>query len=134
VDQRRLKALSGDPAIIGDSGPVQLHSTALAPRTDHEPRAVAGQRSAQFLAMERAKSDPPVTSSLVSMDVIIRVARIAVVLILVVLAVSLVIGMSRPETGAVEKLVLTALVAGCIAGGAVVTRVANRLRARLAPR
>jgi hypothetical protein len=95
---------------------------------------VAGQRSAQFLAMERAKSDPPVTSSLVSIDVIIRVARIAVVLILVVVAVTLVIGMSRPETGAVEKVVLTALVAGCIAGGAVVTRVANRLRARLAPR
>jgi hypothetical protein len=62
---------------------------------------------------------------------LIRVARIAALLVLAVAAVMLVIGLFRPETGGVEKVVLTALVAVCVAMAAGVRSAAARLQRRV---
>ena len=59
--------------------------------------------------------------------------RVALLLILAVIAVSLVIGIARPETGGIEKVVLAAMFLGCIAGGAAVRSVTTRLESRSGP-
>ena len=64
---------------------------------------------------------------------LIRVARIALLLVLAVIAVSLIIGMFRPETGGYEKAALAALAAACIGMGVAVTATATYLQRRLAP-
>lgn len=68
------------------------------------------------------------------MVVLVRVARVALLLILAVIAVSLVVGMFRPETGVVEKVALAVLFAGCLAVGSAVRSVASRLQSRAASR
>jgi hypothetical protein len=65
------------------------------------------------------------------MTALIRLARILLILLLAVFAVSLVIGMATPETGMVEKIVLVALFCGCVFLAAQVTHVATRLRRRV---
>ena len=66
------------------------------------------------------------------MVTLIRVARIVLLLVLAVIAVSLVIAMFRPETGGYEKAALAALVAACFGMGVAVTSTATYLRRRLA--
>ena len=61
------------------------------------------------------------------MVVLIRVARVLLILALAVVAVTLLIGVATPETGMVEKLVLVAVVGGCAFLAAQVTRLATRL-------
>jgi hypothetical protein len=61
----------------------------------------------------------------------VRVTRVLLILALAVLTVSLVIGLARPETGVVEKLVLVALIAGCVYLAAQVSSWSTRLQARL---
>lgn len=68
------------------------------------------------------------------MVVLIRVARVALSLILAVIAVSLVIGIARPAVGGVEKVVLAAMFLGCLAVGAAVRSVTTRLEVRAASR
>ena len=62
----------------------------------------------------------------------IRVARIVLLLVLAVIAVSLVIAMFRPEIGGYEKAALAALVAACFGMGVAVISTATYLRRRLA--
>ena len=68
------------------------------------------------------------------MAVLIRVARVVLLLLLACLVVSLIIGLFRPETGLVEKVTLVALIAACFGLGAGLTTAAARLQRRLAPR
>ncbi len=68
------------------------------------------------------------------MVVLIRVARVALFLILAVIAVSLVIGMARSETGGVEKVVLAAMFLICLAVGAAVRSLTARFEVRVAGR
>ena len=63
---------------------------------------------------------------------LIRVARIVLLLVLAVIAVSLIIGMFRPETGGYEKAALAALTVACFGMGIAVTATATYLRRRLA--
>ena len=62
------------------------------------------------------------------MDTLIRVARVMLMLVLAVLAVSFIMGLARPETGIVEKVGLVALLAACVFLAAKVTDWATRLR------
>ena len=65
------------------------------------------------------------------MDTFIRAARVMLILVLSLLAVSFVIGLARPETGVVEKVGLVALLAGCVFLAAKVTDWSTRLRERV---
>ena len=60
-----------------------------------------------------------------------RLVRVLLVLVLAVFAISFVIGVGSSATGAVEKLVLLAFVAGCIFLAARVPKLAPRRRARV---
>jgi hypothetical protein len=62
---------------------------------------------------------------------LVRLARVLALLLLAVLAVSLVIGLGTSGTGAIEKVVLLALMAGCIYLAAKVSTFAARAQARL---
>jgi hypothetical protein len=61
----------------------------------------------------------------------VRLARVVLLLVLAVVTVSLVIGVARRETGAVEKAVLLALIAGCILLAAKITTWETRLEGRI---
>jgi hypothetical protein len=61
----------------------------------------------------------------------LRLARVVFLLVLAVMTVSLVIGIARPETGAAEKLVLLALVAGCVVLAAKTTTWETRMEEHL---
>lgn len=60
-----------------------------------------------------------------------RLARVLLILLLATFTISLVIGVGSPETGAVEKVVLLALIAGCVVIAAKVSTVATRAQERL---
>ncbi len=66
------------------------------------------------------------------MVTLIRVSRLAVLLVLAVVAVSLLIAMFRPETGGYEKAAFGALVAACFGLAIAVTSAARHLRRRVA--
>jgi hypothetical protein len=66
------------------------------------------------------------------MVTLIRIARLAALLILAAIAVSVVMAMFRPEIGGVEKVVLAALLATCFAMGVGVSYATAHLRRRLA--
>jgi hypothetical protein len=68
------------------------------------------------------------------MVVLIRMVTLAVLLVLALVAVSLVIGMFRPETGGLEKVVLVILMASCVALGAAARSGAGRLQQRTTTR
>ena len=68
------------------------------------------------------------------MVVLVRVARIVLLLMLSAIAISLVIGLFRPETGPVEKVVLVAMFAGCFVLSAGITSAATRLQRGLTHR
>jgi hypothetical protein len=57
--------------------------------------------------------------------------RVLVLLLLASLAVSLVIGLGTSGTGAIEKAVLLALIAGCVLLAAKVSTLATKVQARL---
>ena len=65
------------------------------------------------------------------MDTLIRVARVLAILVLALLALSFLMGLARPETGAVEKVALVALLAACVFLAAKVTDWTTRLRDRV---
>jgi len=66
---------------------------------------------------------------------LVRLTRVLLTLVLAIFIVSFIIGVARPETGVVEKIVLLALIAGCICLAARVstwaTRAASAAQARL---
>ncbi len=65
------------------------------------------------------------------MDTLIRITRVSVLLVLAAVVVSLVIGVARPETGVVEKVLLVALIGACVYVAAKVTDWTTRLRERV---
>ncbi|MCW2795627.1 hypothetical protein [Nocardioides sp.] len=65
------------------------------------------------------------------MIMIVRLARILVILLLAAFTLTLIIGVARPETGAIEKVVLLGLVAGCVVLAAKVSSLASRAEGRL---
>jgi hypothetical protein len=65
------------------------------------------------------------------MVLMIRLGRVLLILALAVFALSFIVGIATPETGAVEKVVLVALFAGCVLAAAQVTKLASRLRERV---
>jgi hypothetical protein len=62
----------------------------------------------------------------------IRVTRVAILLVLAVVAVSLLVAMFRPEVGGYERVALAALVAACFGLGIAVTAAAKHLGQRFA--
>lgn len=65
------------------------------------------------------------------MNTLVRLARVLALLVLAVVAVSLVIGLGTSGTGAIEKVVLLALIAGCVYLAAKVSTFAARAQAHL---
>ena len=61
----------------------------------------------------------------------VRLARVLVLLLLALLAVSLVIGIGTSGTGIIEKAVLLVLIAGCVFLAAKVSTFATKTEARL---
>lgn len=59
---------------------------------------------------------------------LIRVVGALLIMALAVFAISSIVGIATPETGAVEKAVLVALFAGCVLAAAQVTNLASRLQ------
>jgi hypothetical protein len=68
------------------------------------------------------------------MVALIRAVQIALLLMLSAIAISLVVGLFHPETGALEKVVLAAMFAGCFALAVGITSAATRLQRRLVHR
>ena len=64
------------------------------------------------------------------MVLLIRLVRIAFLLLLAVIAVSLIIATGQAQSGALEKLVLVAAGAACVAVGYGVSSLAARLQER----
>lgn len=62
---------------------------------------------------------------------LIRLVRVLLIMVLAVVAVSSIVGIGTPVTGAVEKAVLVALFAGCVLAAAQVTNLASRLQERV---
>lgn len=65
------------------------------------------------------------------MIALVHLARVLLILVLALVTISLVIAIGRPATGAVEKLGLLALIAGCIFVAALVSKFATRTVERL---
>ena len=65
------------------------------------------------------------------MVTLIRMARVLLILMLAMFAVSSVFGVATPETGMVEKVVLVALFGACVFLAANVTSMATRLTRRV---
>ena len=62
---------------------------------------------------------------------LVRLARVLLLLLLAFFAVSFVIGLGTPQTGAVERVVLLALIAGCVFLAAKVSTLATKAQTRL---
>jgi hypothetical protein len=62
---------------------------------------------------------------------LVRLLRVLLILVLALVTISFVIGIGSSATGAAEKLVLLALIAGCIFVAAQVSKFATRTRERL---
>jgi hypothetical protein len=58
------------------------------------------------------------------------VARVLLILLLVYLTVLFVVGLGTSETGLIEKVVLLALIAGCVFVAAKVSTMATKAQAR----
>ena len=67
------------------------------------------------------------------MVVLVRAARVILLLVVAALTVSLVISMGSSGTGPVEKIVLVALIAACVVLAAKLTSVATAVEKRLHP-
>ncbi len=62
---------------------------------------------------------------------LIRLARVALILVLALLTLSFVVGIGTSTTGMTEKVVLLGLIAACVYLAARVSTVASRLQERL---
>jgi len=62
---------------------------------------------------------------------LLHLARLLLILLLATFAISFVIGVGRPETGAIEMVVLLALIAGCMVLAVKVSTFATRAQERL---
>jgi Ca2+/Na+ antiporter len=62
---------------------------------------------------------------------LVRLARVLLILFIAFFTVSFVIGLGTPKTGAIEKVVLLALIAGCVFLAAKVSRLATKAQMRL---
>jgi hypothetical protein len=62
----------------------------------------------------------------------VRVARMALILVLAFLTISFVIGVGRPETGPVEKVVLFSMIGACVYAAAKVSTLTEWALRRLA--
>ncbi|CUR54118.1 hypothetical protein NOCA2120151 [metagenome] len=62
---------------------------------------------------------------------LVRFARILILLILAFVTISLVMSLGTPGTGVIEKVVLLALIVGCVFLAAKVSTLATRTQARL---
>ena len=62
---------------------------------------------------------------------LVRLARVLLVVFIAFLTLSFIIGLGSPETGAVEKVVLLALIAGCVFLAAKVSTLATKAESRL---
>ena len=60
-----------------------------------------------------------------------RLARVLLILVIAFFTVSFVIGLGTPNTGAIEKVVLLALIAGCVFLAAKVSTLAAKVETRL---
>ena len=65
------------------------------------------------------------------MITVVRLVRILLILVLAALTVAFVVGLGRPEVGAVEKVALLALVAGCVVLAAKISTLASKAQERL---
>ena len=65
------------------------------------------------------------------MITVVRLVRILLILVLAALTVAFVVGLGRPEVGAVEKIALLALVAGCVVLAAKISTLASKAQERL---
>jgi len=65
------------------------------------------------------------------MVVLVRAARVILLLVVAALTVSLVVSMGSSGTGPVEKIVLVALIAACVVLAAKLTSVATAVEKRL---
>ena len=65
------------------------------------------------------------------MITLVRVARVLLLFLLALFAISFVISIERSETGVVEKLVLLALIVGCVFLAAQVSTLATKAQERL---
>jgi hypothetical protein len=64
----------------------------------------------------------------------VRVVRVLLIIALACLAISFVIGIGTPGTGPIEKIVLLALIGGCVYAAAKVTTLTARVVYLLAQR
>jgi hypothetical protein len=64
------------------------------------------------------------------MITVVRLARVLLILVLAALTVAFVVGVGRPEVGAVEKVALLALVAGCVVLAAKSSNWASKVQER----
>ena len=62
---------------------------------------------------------------------LVRLARLLLVLFIAVFTVSFIIGLGSSQTGVVEKVVLLALIAGCVVLAAKVSTLATKAQSRL---
>jgi len=67
------------------------------------------------------------------MVVLVRAARVILLLVVAALTVSLVVSMGSSGTGPVEKIVLVALIAACVVLAAKLTSAATAVEKRLHP-
>jgi hypothetical protein len=61
---------------------------------------------------------------------VIRLARVLLTLVLAAITLSFIIGLARAETGPVEKVVLVALIVGCVVLAAKLATWSTRAQAR----
>jgi len=61
----------------------------------------------------------------------IRLARVLLTLVLALVTISSIIGLATPDTGAVEKVVLVAVIVGCFLLAAKIATWSTRAQARL---
>jgi hypothetical protein len=80
---------------------------------------------------ERTLHETPRRAYFERVITLVRVARVLVLLLLASVVVSLVIGLGTSGTGAIEKVVLLALIAGCVVLAAKVSTLATRVQVRL---
>ena len=80
---------------------------------------------------ERTFRETLAKAYLLGVITLVRLARVLALLLLAFFTVSLVIGVGTSETGVIEKVVLLALIAGCVFLAAKVSALATRVQAHL---
>ena len=80
---------------------------------------------------ERTFREPPAKAYLPGVITLVRLARVLALLLLAFFTVSLVIALGTSGTGVIEKVVLLALIAGCVLLAAKVSTLATRAQVRL---